>query len=127
MAKTKIHWYWGCGWGRAYNHDFSASQFLSDASKNPEWFCVTCSTKARLALAKESAPKPADVVWPKPRPISEAPKDGSMVLICVPGCDPMWTIGVFDARQRWVDRLAPSAAAVVKPTHFLPLPPSEVK
>lgn len=58
MAKTKIHWYWGCGWGRAYSHDFSASQFLTDASKNPDWFCVTCSTKARLALAKESAPKP---------------------------------------------------------------------
>ena len=58
MAKRKIHWYWGCGWDRAYSHDFSASQFLTDASKNPDWFCVTCATKARLALAKESAPKP---------------------------------------------------------------------
>ena len=71
MAKRKIHWYWGCGWGRAYSHDFSASQFLTDASKNPDWFCVTCATKARLALAKESAPKHADAVWPKPRPIGE--------------------------------------------------------
>ena len=78
------------------------------------------------ALAKESAPKPDAMTWPKPRPISEAPKDGSMVLICVPGCDPMWTIGVFDARQRWVDQCL--AGASVNPTHFLPLPPSpEVK
>ena len=58
MAKTKIHWYLGCGWGRAYSHDLSASQFVFDASRNPDWFCVTCATKARLALAKESAPKP---------------------------------------------------------------------
>ena len=58
--------------------------------------------------------------WPKPRPISEAPKDGSMVLIRLPDCNPQWTIGVFDPRRRWVDRLA---TAIVEPTHFLPLPP----
>ena len=105
-----------------------ASVYRDLATANPDWYCVTCAKAARLALAAESAPNPDAVVWPKPRPISEAPKDGSMVLICVPGCDPQWTIGVFGPRQCWIDRLAPSAAAVVKPTHFLPLPPSpEVK
>lgn len=57
---------------------------------------------------------------PEPRPISEAPKDGRMVLICLPDHDPQWTIGVFDPRKRWVDCLA---ILVVEPTHFLPLPP----
>ena len=117
--------------GRKYcgaTRSAGASDFVACASKDPDWYCTDCAKAARLSLAKESAPKPADVVWSKPRPISEAPKDGSMVLICVPGCDPQWTIGVFDPRQCWIDRLAPSAAAVVKPTHFLPLPPSpEVK
>ena len=115
--------------GRKYSgasHAESAAEFMARSGKDPDWFCVTCATKARLALAAESAPNPDAVVWPKPRPISEAPKDGSMVLICVPGCDPMWTIGVFDARQRWIDQCL--AGASVNPTHFLPLPPSpEVK
>ena len=59
--------------------------------------------------------------WPKPRPISEAPKDGSMVLIRLPDHDPQWTIGVFDPRGRWLDLCL--AGSVVDPTHFLPLPP----
>lgn len=122
--KSKIHWYYGCGWGRPYRGDISPGQFLSDASKNPDWFCVTCASKARLALAAESAPNPDAVVWPKPRPISEAPTDGSMVLIRLPDCNPQWTIGVFDPRRRWVDLCL--ATAIVEPTHFLPLPP-EVK
>ena len=58
--------------------------------------------------------------WPKPRPISEAPKDGSMVLICLPDTKPQWTMGVF-ARTHWVDLCL--ATAIVDPTHFLPLPP----
>ena len=74
----------------------------------------------RLALAAESAPKPLDAVWPKPRPISEAPKDGTMVLIQVPAYMPQWTIGLFD-RKHWIDLCC--AAAIVEPTHFLPLPP----
>jgi len=57
---------------------------------------------------------------PEPRPISEAPKDGRMVLICLPDHDPQWTIGVFDPRKRWVDLCL--AGSVVEPTHFLPLP-----
>ena len=121
MAKSKIHWHYGCGRGHAFNPSISAETFESHSSDNPDWFCVTCATKARLALAAESAPKPTDVGWPKPRPISEAPKDGSMVLIRLPDHDPQWTIGVFDPRKRWVDLCL--ATTVVEPTHFLPLPP----
>ena len=141
MAKPKLHWSGGSSdlrigcerergnrFGSIQHRSWPASVFVERATASPDHYCATCAKAARLSLAKESAPKPADVVWSKPRPISEAPKDGSMVLICVPGCDPQWTIGVFDPRQCWIDRLAPSAAAVVKPTHFLPLPPSpEVK
>jgi len=58
MAKSKIHWYYGCNWGRSSSHSISAYTFKSDSSINPDWFCVTCATKARLALAAESAPKP---------------------------------------------------------------------
>ena len=121
MAKPKIHWYYGCAWGRAFSPSISAETFKSDSSDNPDWFCVTCATKVRLALAAESAPKSDAVVWPKPRPISEAPTDGSMVLIRLPDCNPQWTIGVFDPRRRWVDLCL--ATAIVEPTHFLPLPP----
>ena len=58
MAKSKIHWHYGCGRGHAFNPSISAETFESHSSDNPDWFCVTCATKARLALAAESAPKP---------------------------------------------------------------------
>ena len=58
--------------------------------------------------------------WPKPRPIREAPMDGSMVLIRLPDTNPQWTMGVF-ARTHWVDLCL--VDAIVEPTHFLPLPP----
>ena len=49
-----------------------ASVYRDLATANPDWYCVTCTKAARLALAAESAPKPSDIVWPTPRPISEA-------------------------------------------------------
>ena len=98
----------------------SATSFNGSAAKNPDWYCKDCTKAARLAIAAESAPKPDTVIWPKPRPISEAPKDGSMVLICLPASRPQWTMGVF-ARTHWVDLCL--ATAIVEPTHFLPLPP----
>ena len=99
MAKSKIHWYYGCCWGRACDLQCSADRFTKQVTDNPDWFCVTCTTKARLALAAESAPKPDDMIWPKPRPISDAPKDGSIL--------------------GWHD----NAGVAHEPTHFLPLPP----
>ena len=98
----------------------SATSFNGSAAKNPDWYCKDCAKAARLALAAESAPKPDDATWPKPRPISEAPTDGSMVLICLPDSKPQWTMGVF-ARTHWVDLCL--VDAIVEPTHFLPLPP----
>ena len=118
------HYIQACGRKKKSAVGYSAERFAAKVQRNPDWYCSDCAKAARLALAKESAPKPTDVGWPKPRPISEAPKDGSMVLIRLPDHDPQWTIGVFDPRKRWVDLCL--ATSVVEPTHFLPLPP-EVK
>ena len=114
------HYIQACGRKKKSAVGYSAERFAAKVQRNPDWYCSDCAKAARLALAAESAPKPSDVVWPTPRPISEAPTDGSMVLIRLPDCNPQWTIGVFDPRRRWVDRLA---TAIVEPTHFLPLPP----
>lgn len=137
MTRPKKHWSGGfsdlrlgCERERGTRHGliehrtWSASKFVERSSSAPDHYCVPCAKAARLALAAESAPKPSDVVWPKPRPISEAPTNGSMVLIRLPDYNPQWTIGVFDPRKRWVDLCL--AGATVEPTHFLPLPP-EVK
>ena len=113
-----------CGRRKKSAVGYPAERFVAKSQRNPDWYCKDCASAARLALAAESAPKPDDATWPKPRPISEAPTDGSMVLIRLPDCNPQWTIGVFDPRRRWVDLCL--ATAIVDPTHFLPLPP-EVK
>ena len=136
MAKPKKHWSGGfsdlrlgCERERGNRHGsiehrtWSASMFVERSASAPDHYCVLCAKAARLALAAESAPKPDAAIWPKPRPISEAPKDGTMVLIQVPAYMPQWTMGLFD-RKHWIDLCC--AAAIVEPTHFLPLPP-EVK
>lgn len=49
--------------GRKYcgaTRSAGASDFVACASKDPDWYCTDCARAARLALAKESAPKPAD-------------------------------------------------------------------
>ena len=109
-----------CGRRKKSAVGYPAERFVAKSQRNPDWYCSDCARAARLALAKESAPKPSDIVWPTPRPISEAPKDGSMVLICLPASKPQWTMGVF-ARTHWVDLCL--VDAIVEPTHFLPLPP----
>ena len=135
MANPKYHWAnaWEPGWGghcvqaacgRKYVSTAfpdSAADFMNRVKCNPDWYCTDCAKAARLALAAESAPKSSDVVWPKPRPISEAPHK-TLLLVRVPGLRPEWTMGLFD--RCWVDMCC--AAAKIKPTHFLPLPP-EVK
>lgn len=123
-AYTGLLYVQACGRKKSNIIDCRAALFVVKHQVNPDWYCSDCAKAARLALAAESAPKPDAVVWPKPRPISEAPTDGSMVLIRLPDCNPQWTIGVFDPRRRWVDLCL--ATAIVEPTHFLPLPP-EVK
>ena len=126
MAKSKIHWYYGCRWRRAFSPNIATRQFLSDSTKSPDWYCVTCVKAARLALAAESAPKPDDMIWPKPRPISEAPTDGTSVLA-------HWSVGNFPRLRgcRWeVARVGSGLAwfnehdePLSAPDYFLPLPP----
>ena len=110
-----------CGRAATFAHVESASAFVDRGGKNPDWMCSTCATKARLALAKESAPKPSEVVWPKPRPIAEAPR--TTILAWFPGTDMFnegWEI-VFPSDEGWI-----TGREGHQPTHFLPLPP-EVK
>lgn len=95
----------------------SARAFVS-VSRNTTWYCSDCAKAARLALAKESAPKPSDVIWPKPRPIAEAPR--TTILAWFPGTDMFnegWEI-VFPSDEGWI-----TGREGHQPTHFLPLPP----
>ena len=99
-----------------------ASVYRDMAACDPDWYCSDCAKAARLALAKESAPKPSDVVWPKPRPISDAPKDGC-ILGWVPATDELragWELLHYSvSATEWHDNVGDAH----EPTHFLPLPP----
>ena len=117
MAKSKIHWYYGCRWRRAFSPNIATRQFLSASAKSPDWYCVTCAKAARLALTKESAPKSSDVVWPKPRPISEA-RETEILGYC-PGIG--WR-RLSQMGRKWALTGAEHIADY-EPTHFLPLPP----
>ena len=102
----------------------SALAFDVSVSRNTDWYCSDCAKAARLALAAESAPKPSDAGWPKPRPISEAPKDKRILaweIFLSKGLG--WIVVSWDDYEaRWVD----SSGVFCNVTHFLPLPP-EVK
>ena len=167
MAKPKIHWYYGCCWGRACDLQCASASFAKQAAENPDWYCVTCANAARLALAKEQpiavsfsstvrrctrcrsgAINPSDhgrtdgvdldlcdvCYWrkraqPEPRPISDAPTDGTFVLA-------HWSVHEYPRLRglRWaivrtgtgLVWCTESGEPLSKPTHFLPLPP-EVK
>ena len=114
-----------CGRRKKSAVGYPAERFVAKSQRNPDWYCSDCARAARLALAKESAPKPADVVWSKPRPISEAPKDGS-ILGWVPATDEYragWELLHYSvSAAEWRDL----EGVAHEPTHFLPLPP-EVK
>ena len=103
----------------------SPTSFDGSAAKNPDWYCKDCAKAARLALAAESAPKPLDAVWPKPRPISEAPIK-RCILGWIPAtdeCKAGWELLHYSvSATEWRD----NAGIAHEPTHFLPLPP-EVK
>lgn len=128
MAKPKKHWSGGFSdlrlgcerepgtrHGSIEHRTWSASMFVERSASAPDHYCVPCTKAARLALAKESAPKPSDVVWPKPRPISEA-TDSRRVLAWFPSLLD-WRIvraGIWTIRE---------SNGFHCPTHFLPLPP----
>ena len=95
----------------------SATSFNGSEAKNPDWYCKDCAKAARLALAAESAPKPSDVVWPKPRPISEA-RETEIFGYCP---DIGWR-RLSQIGRKWALTGAEHIADY-EPTHFLPLPP----
>ena len=102
------------------------AEYLNAKQSDPMKYCSRCAKAARLALAAESAPKPLDAVWPKPLPISKAPKDGTSVLA-------HWSVGNFPRLRgcRWeVARVGSGLAwfnehdePLSAPDFFLPLPP----
>lgn len=56
--------------------------------------------------------------WPEPRPIEEAPKDGSTILGWTE--DEGWELIIWAKfRKCWIDYVGEAC----RPTHFLPLPP----
>ena len=97
-----------------------ASVYRDMAACDPDWYCSDCAKAARLALAAESAPKPSDIVWPKPRPISEA-RETEIFGYCP---DIGWR-RLSQIGRKWALTGAEHIADY-EPTHFLPLPP-EVK
>ena len=63
MAYLKHHWHLGCRFRtRRDSLPYAASLFAERSALNPDLFCSDCAKAARLALAKESAPKPDAVV-----------------------------------------------------------------
>ena len=114
------HYVQACGRRKKSAVGYPAERFVAKSQRNPAWYCSDCARAARLALAKESAPKPADVVWPKPRPISEA-RDTEIFGYCPDiGWRRLSRIG-----HKW-GLTGAEHIADYEPTHFLPLPP-EVK
>ena len=105
-------------------YEIKPRAFLDRHALEPDRYCSDCAKAARLALAAESAPKPSDAGWPKPRPISEAPKDKRILaweIFLSKGLG--WIVVSWDDYEaRWVD----SSGVFCNVTHFLPLPP-EVK
>lgn len=125
-----------CGRRKKSAVGYPAERFVAKSQRNPDWYCSDCARAARLALAKESAPKPeplAPVVsWPEPRPIADFPIDRP-VPVFVPSLG--WAIGTalgvcWDAasKKHVATSIVTTDGTVVSPTHFLPivlpLPPS---
>ena len=94
-----------------------ASVYRDMAACDPDWYCSDCAKAARLALAAESAPKPSDIVWPTPRPISEA-RETEIFGYCP---DIGWR-RLSQIGRKWALTGAEHIADY-EPTHFLPLPP----
>ncbi len=127
MAKSKIHWSGPgslqCAVSRsrglhaARHLSQDAQSFLGLSKTSPDFCCATCAKAARLALAAESAPKPDDATWPKPRPISDA-----RVTEILGYCPDIGWRRLSRIGRRW-GLTGAEHIADYEPTHFLPLPP----
>ena len=126
----KIHWSGGSAdlrigcerergnrFGSIQHRSWPASVFVERATASPDHHCAHCAKAARLALAAESAPKPSDIVWPTPRPISEA-RETEIFGYCP---DIGWR-RLSQIGRKWALTGAEHIADY-EPTHFLPLPP----
>ena len=126
----KIHWSGGSAdlrigcerergnrFGSIQHRSWPASVFVERATASPDHHCAHCAKAARLALAAESAPKPDTVIWPKPRPISEA-RETEIFGYCP---DIGWR-RLSQTGRKWALTGAEHIADY-EPTHFLPLPP----
>ena len=126
----KIHWSGGSAdlrigcerergnrFGSIQHRSWPASVFVERATASPDHYCAHCAKAARLALAAESAPKPSDIVWPTPRPISEA-RETEIFGYCP---DIGWR-RLSQIGRKWALTGAEHIADY-EPTHFLPLPP----
>lgn len=47
-----------CGRRKKSAVGYPAERFVAKSQRNPDWYCSDCARAARLALAKESAPRP---------------------------------------------------------------------
>ncbi len=52
------HYVQACGRRKKSAVGYPAERFVAKSQRNPDWYCATCAKAARLALAKDSAPKP---------------------------------------------------------------------
>jgi hypothetical protein len=52
------HYVQACGRRKKSVVGYPAERFVAKSQRNPDWYCSDCARAARLALAKESAPKP---------------------------------------------------------------------
>ena len=126
---TRTHWLrdkriTACG-RNAFQSDIfegSAAEYLGVSN-----FCVKCERSAQKAEAlsvlrafgsgkPKSLPAPQ---WPEPRPIAEAPKDGSEIQGWEP--DIGWRVLMW-WKNAW--RLCGAEESTYEPTHFRPMPPA---
>ena len=82
-------------------------------------FCVKCE---QAAQKEHGSGKPKILPapqWPEPRPIAEAPKDGSEIQGWEP--DLGWRVLMW-WKNAW--RLCGAEESTYEPTHFRPMPPA---
>ena len=120
---TRIHWLrpidkriTACG-RNAFQSDIfegSAAEYLGVSN-----FCVKCE---QAAQKEHGSGKPKILPapqWPEPRPIAEAPKDGSEIQGWEP--DIGWRVLMW-WKNAW--RLCGAEESTYEPTHFRPMPPA---